>query len=101
LLSSWSPPANLKSNGLTRSDAEGTLAGGLGAYQYAEFAAWWVSSAAATIRCRARSPGRYAAWARRPPRPASPCSWTEFSPNAPSMFNTAGLIHEALVPALS
>lgn len=42
MISSWSPPANLKSNDNTR---EGTLKkDGNGNYMYAEFADWWADS---------------------------------------------------------
>ena len=41
MISSWSPPASLKSNGST---VGGTLAKNAGNYRYADFAQWWVSS---------------------------------------------------------
>lgn len=52
LMSSWSPPAYLKSNGMTRppwgatnvSNAVGTLLPSGGAYAYADYADWWVRS---------------------------------------------------------
>ncbi|MDD5064175.1 MAG: carbohydrate binding domain-containing protein [Phycisphaerae bacterium] len=44
MISSWSPPARLKSNGNT---ARGTLAKINGKYAYAEFAQWWADSLAA------------------------------------------------------
>src|SRR5262245_58349335 len=53
LMSAWSPPAYLKSNGMTRppynpnSDttyAAGTLSQSNGAYDYAGYADWWVRS---------------------------------------------------------
>lgn len=51
LMSSWSPPAYLKSNGMTRPsyDAGATATPGTliqigGAYAYADFADWWVRS---------------------------------------------------------
>ncbi len=51
LMSSWSPPSYLKSNGMTRppygggsGEAAGTLIQNGGAYAYAEFADWWVRS---------------------------------------------------------
>ena len=51
LMSSWSPPSYLKSNGMTRppynagvTNAVGTLIQNGGAYAYAEFADWWVRS---------------------------------------------------------
>jgi glucuronoarabinoxylan endo-1,4-beta-xylanase len=53
LMSSWSPPSYLKSNGMTRppygsgsdvTNAVGTLVQSGGAYAYAEFADWWVRS---------------------------------------------------------
>lgn len=43
MISSWSPPARLKSNGNT---ARGTLAKIDGKYAYAEFAKWWADSVA-------------------------------------------------------
>jgi glucuronoarabinoxylan endo-1,4-beta-xylanase len=46
LMSSWSPPAYLKSNGLTKG-SRGTLLQSGGAYQYAQFGDWWVRSIAA------------------------------------------------------
>ncbi len=42
LVSCWSPPAYLKSNGQTQNG--GTLASDSGGYQYAEFADWWADS---------------------------------------------------------
>jgi O-glycosyl hydrolase len=46
LISSWSPPASLKSNGMTKMG--GTLAKGAdGAYRYADFGQWWANSLAA------------------------------------------------------
>jgi glucuronoarabinoxylan endo-1,4-beta-xylanase len=46
LLSSWSPPASLKSNGMTKNG--GTLIKDAdGNYDYADFAQWWASSLAA------------------------------------------------------
>lgn len=55
LMSSWTPPAYLKSNGMTRppwgasgnGNSVGTLAQKDGAYAYADFADWWVRSLAA------------------------------------------------------
>jgi glucuronoarabinoxylan endo-1,4-beta-xylanase len=53
LMSSWSPPAYLKSNGMTRpppnsgsggTDPAGTLIQNGGAYAYSDFADWWVRS---------------------------------------------------------
>jgi glucuronoarabinoxylan endo-1,4-beta-xylanase len=53
LMSAWSPPAYLKSNGMTRppansgsgaSDAAGTLIQKDGAYAYSDYADWWVRS---------------------------------------------------------
>lgn len=44
MISSWSPPARLKSNGKT---THGTLAKINGKYAYAEFAQWWADSLAA------------------------------------------------------
>jgi glucuronoarabinoxylan endo-1,4-beta-xylanase len=44
MISSWSPPARLKSNG---SISRGTLAKTDGKYVYAEFAKWWADSVAA------------------------------------------------------
>lgn len=53
LMSSWSPPAYLKSNGMTRPNrgsdagtthAVGTLIQTDGAYAYADYADWWVRS---------------------------------------------------------
>jgi glucuronoarabinoxylan endo-1,4-beta-xylanase len=52
LMSSWTPPAYLKSNGMTRppwgasstGDNVGTLAKKDGAYAYGDFADWWVRS---------------------------------------------------------
>ena len=53
LMSSWSPPAYLKSNGMTRpgrgsdagtTQAVGTLIQTDGAYAYADYADWWVRS---------------------------------------------------------
>lgn len=44
LMTSWSPPANLKSNGKT---VGGTLAKKDGKYVYDEFAKWWADSLAA------------------------------------------------------
>jgi glucuronoarabinoxylan endo-1,4-beta-xylanase len=44
LMSSWTPPAYLKSNGDTKNG--GTLSGGAGAYDYTGFAAWWASTLA-------------------------------------------------------
>jgi glucuronoarabinoxylan endo-1,4-beta-xylanase len=52
LMSSWTPPAYLKSNGMTRpawgasagGDNVGTLAQKEGAYAYADFGDWWVRS---------------------------------------------------------
>jgi glucuronoarabinoxylan endo-1,4-beta-xylanase len=44
MISSWSPPAKLKSNGNT---VRGTLAKIDGKYAYAEFAKWWADSVAA------------------------------------------------------
>jgi glucuronoarabinoxylan endo-1,4-beta-xylanase len=44
LMSSWSPPAYLKSNHLSKSPTAGTLASQNGAYQYAAFGQWWVSA---------------------------------------------------------
>jgi glucuronoarabinoxylan endo-1,4-beta-xylanase len=56
LMSSWSPPAYLKSNGVTQppfnsgsggsggSGSAGTLVQNAGAYAYADFADWWVRS---------------------------------------------------------
>jgi glucuronoarabinoxylan endo-1,4-beta-xylanase len=44
MISSWSPPARLKSNGKT---IGGTLAKIEGKYAYAEFAKWWADSVAA------------------------------------------------------
>jgi glucuronoarabinoxylan endo-1,4-beta-xylanase len=51
LMSSWSPPAYLKSNGMTRPShgagataTPGTLAESGGVYAYADFADWWVRS---------------------------------------------------------
>jgi glucuronoarabinoxylan endo-1,4-beta-xylanase len=46
LMSSWSPPGYLKSNGLTKG-SRGTLLQSGGAYQYDQFADWWVRSIAA------------------------------------------------------
>jgi glucuronoarabinoxylan endo-1,4-beta-xylanase len=46
LMSSWSPPGYLKSNGVTKG-TRGTLLQSAGAYQYAQFADWWVRSIAA------------------------------------------------------
>jgi len=46
LMSSWSPPGYLKSNGVTKG-TRGTLLQSAGAYQYDEFADWWVRSIAA------------------------------------------------------
>jgi glucuronoarabinoxylan endo-1,4-beta-xylanase len=43
LMSGWSPPAYLKSNGALQSSA-GTLVQVSGAYDYADFADWWVRS---------------------------------------------------------
>jgi O-glycosyl hydrolase len=46
LLSSWSPPASLKSNGMTKMG--GTLAqDSSGAYRYADFGQWWAASLSA------------------------------------------------------
>ena len=51
LMSSWSPPAYLKSNGMTRpaygageTAVAGTLVQNGGAYAYADYADWWVRS---------------------------------------------------------
>jgi glucuronoarabinoxylan endo-1,4-beta-xylanase len=51
LMSSWTPPAYLKSNGMTRppfnsgsGGTAGTLIQSGGAYAYADFADWWVRS---------------------------------------------------------
>ncbi|HEY4184834.1 MAG TPA: glycoside hydrolase family 30 beta sandwich domain-containing protein [Polyangia bacterium] len=52
LMSSWTPPAYLKSNGMTRpaygsastASAVGTLLQNGGAYAYSDFADWWVRS---------------------------------------------------------
>jgi glucuronoarabinoxylan endo-1,4-beta-xylanase len=53
LMSSWSPPSYLKSNGMTRppygsgsaaTNAVGTLIQNGGAYAYSEYADWWVRS---------------------------------------------------------
>lgn len=52
LMSAWTPPAYLKSNGMTRppwgasgtGDYVGTLAQKDGAYAYADYADWWVRS---------------------------------------------------------
>jgi glucuronoarabinoxylan endo-1,4-beta-xylanase len=44
LLSSWSPPAYLKSNGTTRGTKGTLLQNADGTYQYAQFADWWVRS---------------------------------------------------------
>ncbi len=46
LMSSWSPPGYLKSNGVTKG-TRGTLLESGGAYEYAQFADWWVRSIAA------------------------------------------------------
>jgi glucuronoarabinoxylan endo-1,4-beta-xylanase len=46
LMSSWSPPAYLKSNALTKG-SRGTLLRTAGTYDYAQFADWWVRSIAA------------------------------------------------------
>jgi glucuronoarabinoxylan endo-1,4-beta-xylanase len=46
LMSSWSPPAYLKSNGVTKG-TRGTLLRAAGTYDYAQFADWWVRSIAA------------------------------------------------------
>jgi len=46
LMSSWSPPGYLKSNGVTKG-TRGTLLQTAGAYGYAQFADWWVRSLAA------------------------------------------------------
>ena len=46
LMSSWSPPSYLKSNGATKG-TRGTLIQSGGVYQYAQFADWWVRSLAA------------------------------------------------------
>jgi glucuronoarabinoxylan endo-1,4-beta-xylanase len=46
LMSSWSPPSYLKSNGTTKG-TRGTLLQSNGAYQYAPFGDWWVRSLAA------------------------------------------------------
>jgi glucuronoarabinoxylan endo-1,4-beta-xylanase len=43
LMSSWSPPAYLKSNATTKG-SQGTLISANGAYQYDAFAQWWVSA---------------------------------------------------------
>ncbi len=43
LMSSWSPPSYLKSNGVTKG-SRGTLLRTAGVYQYAQFADWWVRS---------------------------------------------------------
>jgi glucuronoarabinoxylan endo-1,4-beta-xylanase len=45
-MSSWSPPAYLKSNATTKG-TRGTLIQSAGAYQYASFGDWWVRSLAA------------------------------------------------------
>jgi glucuronoarabinoxylan endo-1,4-beta-xylanase len=45
-MSSWSPPAYLKSNALTKG-SRGTLLRTAGTYDYAQFADWWVRSIAA------------------------------------------------------
>jgi O-glycosyl hydrolase len=47
MISSWSPPARLKSNGNT---VRGTLAKIDGKYAYAEFAQWWSDSLAACVK---------------------------------------------------
>jgi hypothetical protein len=47
LMSSWSPPAYLKSNSATKAATPGTLAKVGGAYQYAAFGQWWAASLAA------------------------------------------------------
>ena len=44
LISSWSPPANLKSNGDTAGGGDATLDGGPSAYVYSDFADWWADS---------------------------------------------------------
>ena len=52
LMSAWTPPAYLKSNGVTRPPRgrsgqtypAGTLIRGRGAYAYSEYADWWVRS---------------------------------------------------------
>jgi glucuronoarabinoxylan endo-1,4-beta-xylanase len=43
LMSSWSPPSYLKSNGTTQG-SRGTLVGSAGVFQYEQFADWWVRS---------------------------------------------------------
>lgn len=44
LISSWSPPAYLKSNGSTTGGGNATLDGGPSAYVYSDFADWWADS---------------------------------------------------------
>jgi glucuronoarabinoxylan endo-1,4-beta-xylanase len=47
-MSSWSPPAYLKSNGVTKGTTRGTLArDAAGAFRYTDFATWWGSGLAA------------------------------------------------------
>ena len=47
LMSSWSPPEYLKSNGQISGGDNATLTGGPGSYDYAGFANWWVDSISA------------------------------------------------------
>ncbi|MGD9110173.1 MAG: hypothetical protein PVG93_04475, partial [Phycisphaerales bacterium] len=44
LISSWSPPGSLKSNGDTSGGGNATLAGGPSSYVYSQFADWWADS---------------------------------------------------------
>jgi len=44
LLSSWSPPGSMKSNGSETGENDATLASDTNGYRYADFATWWADS---------------------------------------------------------